>query len=459
MSVFDQIADIFNGGPDDWAARLQPDFVMVSPEGNEFRPKWSGDSRSFGKKLGVFVFPKVKGDIVQDLDVSSTIYSIPLHFDGKDCDLNARAFFQAAKETGRWNVTHPVHGFVELQLMTIRENDEPVTSGGIITIDTEWIEPIDDTTLLTAAEAASNVNTAIDALNNSAFDQFTAALDTSTEALASGIDATVQGIANVTDFVLSPLTSSVDFLDSTMNLIQNGINDTLNATVLDVQSLAGQIQQLVITPSFGAVNLEQSQGLYDDLVEEMATLLPGTGGTLSAQEANRTLIVELAMSAAISAYGKIAVNGIQAAQAAGITIPTTSISLEGEPVATRSQAVEAAQNTADLFSDVTDSLETLQEAFETKDIDEQYFAQALSFSDASVLAARTIQFLMISAFDLKVERRFVLDRPRCPTEIAISEYNGAGEQDANIDLFIRSNNLTGDEIYLLPAGREVTVYA
>jgi len=458
VSLFDQIADIFNGGPDDWEARLQPDFVMISPEGNEFRPKWSGDSRSFSKKLGVFIFPKVKGDIVQDLDVSSTIYSIPLLFDGKDCDKNAQAFFQAAKERGRWSVTHPVHGFIELQLMSIRETDEPVSSGGVITIETEWIEPIDETTLLTAAEAASNVGDAADTLNNSAFDQFTAALDTSTEALASGIDSTVQGIANVTDFILSPLTTSVDYLDSTMNLIQNGINDTLNATVLDVQALAGQIQQLVITPSFGAVDLAQSQSLYDDLVSEMTKLLPGTGINLTAQDANSVLIIELAMSAAISAYSKIAVNGINAAQA-GVTIPTTAITLAGEPVATRPQVVEAAQNMADFFSGITGSLEALQEAFETKDIDEQYFAQALSFSDAAILSAKVIQFLMVSAFDLKVERRFILDRPRCPIEIAVSEYNGPGARDANIDLFIRSNNLTGDSIYMLPAGAEVVVYA
>jgi hypothetical protein len=461
MSVLDEIVDVFLGGPDSWAERLQSEILLISPEGNEFTAKWSGSSRSMEKKLGIFIFPKVKGNVVQDLDVNSTSWTIPISFDGKDCDLNATAFFRAAKERGVWSITHPVHGFLGLQLVRITQNDEPVTSGGIIEVDTEWIEPIDETTLLTAAEASAAVQDKIDGLATSAFDQFAEGLDASTEALENGISTTVQGIANVTDFVLSPLTSSVDALSTAMNLIQNGINDTLAATVLDVEALAGQIQELITTPSLATTSIEQSQDLYSELASEFSALLPDTDATtrLTAAEANQAIVVELALSSALQAYGTIAVNGIKAAQAAGATIPATTIVLTGEPVATRAQAVEAAANTATVFDDLTNNLEGIQKAFENEDIDQQYFAQPLSFSPAAQLVGQTIQFLLLAAFDLKVERRFVLDRPRSPVEIAMTEYGGPGNNDANIDLFIRSNNLKDNEIYLLPAGREVLIYA
>jgi prophage DNA circulation protein len=458
MSVLDEIVDVFLGGPDDWAARLQPVVSLVSPEGNEFEAKWRGDSRSVDKKLGIFFFPKIKGNIVQDLAVNSVRYTIPLYFDGKDCDLNAKAFFNAARETGRWVVTHPVHGFLELQLIKATENDQLVTDGGIIDIPTEWIEPIDETTLLTAAEAASAVSGGIDELNSSAFDQFTEALDSSTEALSNAINTTVQGIANVTDVVLSPLTTSVDYLDNTMNLIQNGINDTLAATVLDVESLAGQMQQLITTPSLATTSMEQSQSLYNELASAYTEFLPSDSDGTATEKANDAVIVELCLSAALSAFGTIAVNGIKAAQAAGVTIPTTTTVLTSEPIATRAQAVEAAQNSADFFTSMTDSLDTIQTQFEDEDIDNQYFAQPASYASAAQLASKTVQFLLISSFNLKVERRFVLDRPRSPVEIAMTEYKGPGNNDANINLFIRSNKLKDDEIYLLPAGREVIIY-
>jgi hypothetical protein len=38
-------------------------------------------------------------------------------------------------------------------------------------------------------------------------------------------------------------------------------------------------------------------------------------------------------------------------------------------------------------------------------------------------------------------------------------YDGPGEDDQNIDLFIESNDLHGDDILRIPAGREVVFYA
>jgi hypothetical protein len=60
--------------------------------------------------------------------------------------------------------------------------------------------------------------------------------------------------------------------------------------------------------------------------------------------------------------------------------------------------------------------------------------------------------------NLAIERRFTLDRPRAPIEIAITEYGGLGANDFNLDLFIYSNDLHGKDIMLLARGREVVVY-
>jgi hypothetical protein len=41
----------------------------------------------------------------------------------------------------------------------------------------------------------------------------------------------------------------------------------------------------------------------------------------------------------------------------------------------------------------------------------------------------------------------------------VTEYGSLGDADANYDLFVRSNNLSGNDILLIPAGREVVIYA
>ena len=454
MSLIDDIVDVYQNGPSNWSQRLRGTIDFISPEGNEHSAKWIGGRRNFDKKLGIFIFPKVRGNLVQDLDVNSTRYTIPVQFDGVDNDLNAQAFFQSLKERGIWTVTHPVHGVLELQLLSVNQIDEPVTSGGITTVETEWIEPIDEETLQTAAEAAATLEELSDNLSVSAAQQFADNLDDSTEALANSIDATVRGVANVTDFILSPLTSSVDALSTSMNLIQNGINDTLNATVLDVLSLGGQIQELIEQPALATTSLAASQTYYTDLANELISSLPSTTGRLTAKERNEALIAELALMAALSALSRAATASIRAAQEGAFDPSLTTV-----PTETRAQAVAGAQETIAFFKLLTDQLELIQEGFETETVDDQYFAQLQSYNDAAQLTAQTVRFLLISSFDLKVERRFVLDQPRNPLEIAVTEYGGFGEGDSNIDLFIRSNELTGNEIYLLPAGREVVVYA
>jgi hypothetical protein len=42
--------------------------------------------------------------------------------------------------------------------------------------------------------------------------------------------------------------------------------------------------------------------------------------------------------------------------------------------------------------------------------------------------------------------------------VAIEEYGELGEDDSNLDLFIDSNRLEGDEYLIMPKGRELVVY-
>lgn len=479
MAFYDTTVDIFNRGPDDWRGRLGDSVELVSPEGSEFKAKWRGDSRTADKKLGIFIYPRVKGNIVQDLEVNSTRYSIPLYFDGKDCDLNAQSFFRAARENGPWTVTHPVYGFLELQLISIKESADLVANGGYVLVETEWIEPIDETTLQTTAEMAADIFGETDTLNITAAEQFAADLDATTEALRENIESTVNGIENLSDAALGPLFSITDSLDNLILSIHNGIQDTLDAAILDPLVLGAQIQNLLQTPLLAMNDIAARLDYYGDLADDLLEILPDASST-KRKHFNNSVITELALSSITVANAKIATTGINAAQsgravasgrlsaaqilsgvspsiqtipgASTITVTTTS------PVQTRAQVVEAAQRIADDFAASVAALEESQSNFEGLDIDQQYFSQKQTYALASKIVARTVQFLLLSAFDLAVERRFTLDRPRSPIDITISEYGTLGENDAYLDLFIASNELRGDDIYLLPAGREVVIY-
>lgn len=479
MAFFDTIVDIFNQGPDDWRGRMGESVDLLSPDGSEFSAKWRGDTRDLDKKLGIFAYPRVKGNIVQDLEVNSTKYTIPLYFDGKDCDLIAKNFFQAAKEKGVWAVTHPVHGYLELQLVSIRENTDLIANGGYILMDTSWIEPIDPSNLKTASEILGTINAEVDELNITAAAQFAADLNDTTEALRENIERVVNGMQNLSDAALDPLFSVVDSLDNLVLAVNNGIQDTLDAAVLEPLVLAGQIQQMFQLPLLGANDISSRLDYYGDLATDVIEDMPGAA-QIKPKDYNRVAIAELALASITAAYAKIAVTGISAAQSgqpiasgrltseqilAGIspsikTIPGSStLTIDNlNPIPTRALAVETAIRIADSYAAFVAALDTAQERFESLDIDLQYFSQRQTYAQSAKLIALVIQFLLLSAFDLSVERRITLTRPRSPIEITVTEYGTLGENDVLLDLFLLSNGLTGDDIYLLPAGREIVIY-
>ena len=293
-----------------------------------------------------------------------------------------------------------------------------------------------------------------DDLNISAAQEFANKISDATETLKNVIDISVRGVQNLTDFVLGPLKTTVDALNSAVDAIQDGINDTLNIIPLDILALAGQIQNLIELPLLGSNSLSSRLNAYDDLSAGFSELLPGgtnnpLPGTASPEEEkNSTAVQELAMTAAIVSYGKIASTSSNSS-AAGI-----DVGLE-----TRAQAIAAAEQLVDSFNFVVEKLEEIQLLFRDYDLDVQYFSQTQSYTDAVSLINNAINLLLSTSFDLKIEKRFVLKKPRTPIEITITEYGELGEDDSNLDLFIKSNNLKNNDILLLPAGREVVIYA
>ena len=123
MSLLDQIKDKLLGA-NDWRARLAGHIQFISPEGNEFKAKWRGSVRTLEKKLGIFAYPKVRGNIVQDLDVNSDFYSFTIYFEGKNADLESTAFLASCRQNGTWTVTHPTRGFLQLQHTLLHGNDK-----------------------------------------------------------------------------------------------------------------------------------------------------------------------------------------------------------------------------------------------------------------------------------------------------------------------------------------------
>lgn len=465
MNILDQIADTLGLGPNSWDERLRKTIDFVSPEGNQFSAYWRGSPRTTPKKLGIFSFPKVDGNIVQDLGTESAIYDLTFWFEGVNNDLEARAFFAALKERGQWSITHPVHGFIGLQPMTVTQYDEPVENGNITRFESTWIEPIDPETLKTSRELAGIIDSQANQLNLNAVEQFAANVNAATEALKETIAQATQLIENASERTIGPIASIVDSVDSAFLAVQDGIRATLNATVLEVRSLAGQIQQLIQLPLLAVNDIRARLTSYSGLTDEFFDTLPGGPNSiirpteLNQRAINSIATTEVSLMAVVSSLGQIVTTGVFQPTGQQLPLGTSAQLITTPPIASRIDAVALSQEIVGIFEDMTAQLDAIQESFEAVSVDRQYFSQSSSYSDAALLVNLITQYLLIVAYDLQVEKRFTLDSPRTPIDIVISEYGELGENDRNLDIFIVSNGLKGNDILMLPAGREVLIYA
>lgn len=417
-----------------WRDRVRPTITLTSPEGNIFEAKWRGNSRSKDKKLGLFEFPKVKGTKVQDLDIGSARYPLTFFFDGEDNDQESDRFFKACDERGDWNVIHPVKGSLDLQLISVKESIEPVESGNVTQFDTEWIEPLKDSVVPSLFQQRSTIDSQIDELNSTASDQLEGNILQKTAAQIAAFESTVNAVVASVEKFLAPIYELQSEINSQVLSIKRGITSLLSAPVFDIASIAGQVQALVQLPALAIADVNSRIDAYSNLISAALGFSPDGAKT---KDRNIVAVQELALTSALASISFVSSTG---------------------KLDSRLQAIELINSSTELFKNITDTLDATQELFKDEIIDGQYFSQSESYSDAVLMVSQTISYLLRSAFDLSIEKRFILEKMRAPSEITIKEYGSMGEDDLNFQLFIESNSLKGNEILILPEGREVLVY-
>ncbi|MCK5641500.1 MAG: hypothetical protein KAJ19_11910 [Gammaproteobacteria bacterium] len=418
----------------DWRDRLDPIIILESPEGNVFDAFWIGNARSFEKSLGVFKRPGVQGAEIQDNARGPVSWPLVIYFAGPDHDIESEKFFEAAKEDGEWEIDHPTKGTLVLQLVSISEAIEPVVSGNITQFDTQWLEPNLKTVIRSTSEIGADIIGQSDTVN-----------DVSSEQLE---DNTIQNTAEQTFSIKSAVTKTISTVKSTISKlsetsaalnaralsIQRGIQTAIQAPVIAVTSLGGQIQNLVEFPLLATNDISSRLSSYGDMINGLLGI-EASEPRISGR--NTVAVKEVALVSAIVSISQIAATGL---------------------LQTRSQAIETSVKITELFDSIVNGLDADQEFFDGTDIDVQYFSQSASYSDALKIIALANQYLLQASFDLAVEKRFLLDKPSSPIVITINEYGSLGDNDSNFDLFIESNELKGNDILWLPAGREVVVY-
>lgn len=439
-STLESISDALGLGGEvqSWATRLREEITLTSPTGNTFTARWSGGTRSVSNNVARFKFPEIAGEKAQDLRAGADEYDIVVLFEGKNSDINASAFVDQLKANkGNWSIEHPVRGPVSLLWLSSQENMEPVTSGNITVVPTTWMEPLPETTADSAAKAQADAERAAIAANVAAAEQFdAAALQDGPGQIQAIITSSGKAISTVNKKLA--LIENASIIDPKIAAITTAIQNTLADDLIDTEKLAGQFQSLIQIYGFGQTNSVDAIAMYTEFVSDIILDVPTqpTDDGLS-----QVATTEMIASAGIIGASRAALIG-------GLT--------------SRGQAITAARNLADLFTDTTEALDDIRTLYEDRPIDKKYFSQSLAYADMLSATRESIRFLLFSIFGLPSERLVTLIEDKCTLQIAHDEYGAIGNEESEtffLDVLLATNGLMDDDIYWLKRGEQVLIYA
>lgn len=421
-----------------WENEVRSEIKFTSPSLSSYYALWRQGERSFEKKLGQFDPPKFQGTIVQDLGVKSWLYPITCYFDGpfhhRDADAFATALFS---EPGQWEIIHPVRGPLILQLVSYREVMDPTGNGNYTEIETQWIEPANIERLVNPAELVADALSTVLALAEDAtmmLAQLRADIYSAIQSAINTFNKIAGGLDSLTGGLSSTSAIARDAYESARAAYTSAI-DNFGVDDPDPTDVAAALVNMALSPLDASTDYATRETVYAELAEDVLALAPVT---TTEDDYNRVVAIEFGATLSLMAVAQIAVTS---------------------DYRSRTEVVSAMDGITEFFNDTVAELEIIQDRFYDLDIDMQYYSQLATYTTLIKLYTLVLQYLIAQFYNLRVERRFTLKRPRSPLEIAVTEYGSLGEDDANYDLFLKSNNLSGRDILILPAGREVVVYA
>lgn len=436
------MADVLTAGlvtpgavsPAGWASRLRSSITLKSPTGTQFTASWMGDEIQLTKRVGRFESPDVQGTTVQDLGAAGLSYPLTLYFEGDSHDVEAMRFVQAMQARAHppeWQVTHPVYGVLDLVPIAATLAADPVGSANVTKVETQWLEPGQAQTLVPVPALGGQIQalaTSLDADALASFVEQGTSIDPA--AVASLATTATAAVAAIQASPVQTLLSSVGSVRAQLDQLYSQVAAAITSPVMDLVALGTGIQGILALPAQIAADLPLRLAGMLALIDALVlSFIPGAG-----EEARTAVVmVEMTLTAGLTGMARVVATA--------------------EP-RTREQSVRAISQMATALDTVTaclDGAQSLQAG--------AYFSTSRTWSDLARLVAMTQAMLLALLYDLRVAKRFTLDRPRTPIDITIAEYGGLGAADVNLDLFLYTNALRDRDILILPAGREVVVYA
>lgn len=413
-----------------WNDRIK-EAAYTSPSGTRLTFPYEDVSKTVDKKTAAFDFPDANGTYVQDLGRTGNKYPLRMFFYGDSCDLLADNFETIMLEPGVGILEHPIYGVVDVAPFgTISRSDKLKTAANQSAVEVTFYETTGLIYPSASTDPGTQVLKALDEYNTIAAEEFEETVTTDTALKRVTLKERVLSVVGAVKKGLKAAADTVAAVKKQFEEIQAAINEGIDILIAQPLALAADIIQLIQAPGRAINAIKARLDAYRNLADSIF------GGS-DAEDENELRTKDLTASAYVS--GSI------------VSVVNTQFS-------TKSEAIDAADALLTLMADLTEWRDAQFETLADTDTGLSYpvVDTGAAYQKLQNVVALAAGYLIEISFSLKQERVRVLDRPRTMIDFCAEVY---GSVDDNLDFFITSNDLTGDEILELPAGRSIKYYA
>lgn len=400
----------------------------------------------FEKKTSSYNFGETDKQLIQDFGLGAVNIPLTIYISGPNYDIEAKNFQDSVLLKGLSFIEHPVYGTADIVITRVTRRDNFVSGAGQAIFTLEISETIipqrPDTGLETRGLILTDMS-ALAELNNAALAaNFLTDLINDALAAKNRLVGFVNKIKNEFNQGLATIKRIQNAFESTAKFITDNIDFLLGSPL----QLAAAFQNLISTPARLATSIQQRVDQYKKIYEGLLDDALGNGQDKKNQLAEKQLLTTAAMSGMAEAYlfpENEADEGQETEEYQGFL--------------TQADAINAAADLIDQYATVQEFLDQQQENDESNDLDLRFTVSDEVTAQIKKIISATAKNLVRLSFSLKKE---IIIEVQADTNILSMCHELYGTtKNETLDYFIRTNNLTGDELLTIPRGKKIKSYA
>jgi hypothetical protein len=415
-----------------WRDRIK-EAAYTSPSGRRIVFQWEETEESFDHRSTIFRFPRKDGAKIKSLGIGEHRFPLTTFLSGDDYDVAANLFMEVLAENGNGSLEHPLYGVKTVQPTNVKRVDKPTTEGNQATISVLFIETIAEVIPESPEDIKKKIEEKQDDFNFDTPQEYENQIKDNTPQESANSEVRYTQNISLIDSILGPIAALNEDVNAVFKTISLSLNSNLTDLIDKPLTLASQMLALIKTPGRIIQSFSLRVQGYIELAKQLR--LRGNIASISNDSRNSLLETRYLLSSSVAAMAE---------------------TMLLEDFKTKGEALEAALTLQDFYNENKDFIESEESKFHIDFLNLLLYGDSEENKNLNAIVQLTAANLANLSFGLSQERIIELARERSIIDLAFELYGNI--ENETLDLLIESNKLNGEEIILIPRGREIIYY-